>query len=102
MKCQHNLVPKLSLAMDPELAQLDWLLEDDLLFQRVKANLARRYPNTITLGRPSTPVEVILRMLVVKRLYPWSYEETNTLSLTALYSDSFATSTWGQYPTTLP
>jgi IS5 family transposase len=76
MKCQHNLVPKPSLAMDPELAQLDWLLEDDLLFQRVKANLARRYPNTITLGRPSTPVEVILRMLVVKRLYPWSYEET--------------------------
>ena len=42
------LVPKLSLAMDPELAQIDQLLEDDLLFQRVKADLARRYPNTIT------------------------------------------------------
>ncbi|MER3404788.1 MAG: ISNCY family transposase, partial [Chloroflexota bacterium] len=27
-------------------------------------------------GRHSTPVEVILRMLVVKRLYRWSYEET--------------------------
>jgi transposase, IS5 family len=63
------LVPKLSLVIDPELAQIDQLLEDDLLFQRVKANLARCYPNTITLGRPSTPVEVILRMLVVKRLY---------------------------------
>lgn len=69
------LVPKLSLAMDPELAQLDWLLEDDLLFQRVKADLLKRYPNTATLGRYSTPVEVILRMLVVKRLYRWSYAE---------------------------
>ena len=27
-------------------------------------------------GRPSTPVEVILRMLVVKHLYGWSYEAT--------------------------
>ena len=42
------LVPKLSLAMDPELAQIEQLLEDDLLFQRVKVDLARRYPNTIT------------------------------------------------------
>jgi IS5 family transposase len=27
-------------------------------------------------GRPSTPVEVILRMLIVKHLYDWSYEHT--------------------------
>jgi IS5 family transposase len=69
-------VPALSLAMDPVLAQLDPLLEDDALFQRVKADLGRRAPHTATRGRPSTPVEVILRMLVVKRLYHWSYEET--------------------------
>jgi IS5 family transposase len=41
----------------------------------MKANLARRYPNTIVLGRSSKPVEAILRMLVVKCLYRWSYEE---------------------------
>jgi transposase, IS5 family len=70
------LVPALSPAMDPILTQLDPLLEDDALFQRVKANLVRRAPYTATRGRPSTPVEVILRMLVVKRLYHWSYEET--------------------------
>jgi transposase, IS5 family len=52
------------------------LLEDDVLFQRVKADLAQRYPNTLRLGRHSTPVEVILRMLVVRRLYDWSYEQT--------------------------
>jgi len=70
------LVPKLSLEMDDVLAKLDQLLDDDVLFQRVKADLARRYPNSLRLGRHSTPVEVILRMLVVRRLYDWSYEET--------------------------
>jgi IS5 family transposase len=71
-----ELVPKLELEMEPELAQLDELLEDDMLFERVKADLSRRYPNSARLGRHSTPVEVVLRMLVVKRLYGFSYEQT--------------------------
>jgi IS5 family transposase len=70
------LVPQLSLRMEPELAQLDRLLEDDVLFQQIKADLARRFPQTLVRGRHSTPVEVILRMLVVKRLYGFSYEQT--------------------------
>ncbi len=61
---------------DSFLAQLDELLEDDELFLLVKADLLKRYPNSERLGRHSTPVEVILRMLVVKRLYGWSYEQT--------------------------
>jgi IS5 family transposase len=71
-----GLVPKLKLEMEPELAQLDQLLDDDALFETVKADLSRRYPNSAKLGRHSTPVEVILRMLVIKRLYGWSYEQT--------------------------
>ncbi len=70
------LVPKLQLELDPELAQLDQLLEDDELFARVRADLVQRRPHTATRGRHSTPVEVILRLLVVKRLYNWSYEQT--------------------------
>src|SRR3990172_8110557 len=70
------LVPKLGLEMDPILTQLDSLLDDDIVFQKVKADLARRYPQTLTHGRHSTQVEVILRMIAVKRLYRWSYEET--------------------------
>jgi transposase, IS5 family len=69
-------IPALRLGLEPVLAQLDQLLDDDALFQRVKADLLRRAPHTATRGRRSTPVEVILRMLVVKRLYGWSYEET--------------------------
>jgi IS5 family transposase len=71
-----DLIPALGLAMDSILCRLDCLLDDDVLFQRVKADLRRRAPHTATRGRPSTPVEVILRLLVVKRLYHWSYEET--------------------------
>ena len=71
-----ELVPKLELGFEPELAQLDRLLDDDGLFERVKADLCRRHPNSARLGRYSTPVEVILRMLVVKRLYGWSYQQT--------------------------
>jgi IS5 family transposase len=70
------LIPQLSLRMEPELAQLDRLLEDDVLFQQIKADLGKRYPQTLVRGRHSTPVEVILRMLVVKRLYGFSYEQT--------------------------
>jgi len=71
-----TLVPTLGMAMEPVLARLDTLLDDDALFQAVKADLARRRPRTRIDGRPSTPVEVVLRMLVVKHLYGWSYEQT--------------------------
>jgi transposase, IS5 family len=69
-------IPKLCLQFEPVLSHLDRLLEDDELFRRVKADLAKRAPNSLTRGRGATPVEVILRMLVVKRLYGWSYEQT--------------------------
>ncbi len=71
-----NLFTLVPLERDPVLDQLDRLLEEDKLFQAVKADLACRRPHTLTRGRHSTPVEVILRMLVVKHLYRWSYEKT--------------------------
>ncbi len=69
------LVPKLLAEFEPVLRELDRLLDDDEIFRRIQADLARRAPHSLTLGRPSTPVEVILRLLVVKRLYGWSYAE---------------------------
>ena len=70
------LVPALELRFEPELAELDRLLEDDLIFHEVKADLSKRRPHTTETGRPSTPVEVILRLLVVQHLYAWSYAQT--------------------------
>lgn len=69
-------VPELAEQTDPVLRQLDRLLDDDLLFQRVRGDLARRYRLTAVHGRHSTPAEVILRLLVVQHLYAWSYAET--------------------------
>ncbi len=71
-----ELVPKLITDFEPELRELDHLLDDDAILQRIKADLARRSPHSLTRGRHSTPVEVILRLFVVKRLYQWSYEQT--------------------------
>ena len=71
-----ELVPKLELEMEPELARLDGLLDDDVIFERVRADLRVRYPNSAKLGCHSTPAAVILRMLVLKRLYSFSYEQT--------------------------
>ncbi len=66
----------ISLGMEPVLTALDKLLDKDELFSAVKSDLSRRYPKTLVTGRGSTPVEVVLRMLVVKHLYGWSYEQT--------------------------
>lgn len=65
--------------MSGSLAKIDAALEDEGLFQLLRADLSRRRKKTLYTGRNSTPVEVILRMLVIKRLYNWSYEETERM-----------------------
>jgi len=67
---------KLSHEMEPILTQIDQLLDDEELYQLIRDDLSRRFPKTEVTGRNSTPVEVILRMLAVKRLYRLSYEQT--------------------------
>jgi IS5 family transposase len=62
--------------MDPILVKIDGHVEDEQLYQLIKGDLAKRRPKTLETGRNSTPVEVVLRMLVVKRLYQYSYAET--------------------------
>ena len=51
-----EMVPKLKLEFEPELVELDVLLEDDALFKLVKTDLLKRYPHSERLGRHSTPV----------------------------------------------
>jgi IS5 family transposase len=69
------LVPQLGLRFEPQLEQLDRLLDDDEIVDRLRADMSRRSPRSRSRGRPSTPVEVILRMLVVMRLHGWSYQQ---------------------------
>lgn len=91
-------LPVDNLRFDPVLAALDRLLDDDPLFQAVKADLSRRRPHTRTRGRYSTPVEVILRMLVVMRLYRWSYAETEHWVRDSLTLRQFCRVYWESVP----
>jgi IS5 family transposase len=70
------IIEQLAIEMEPELAQIDKILEDDELFQLIKNDLAHRHAHTMETGRNSTPVEVGLRMLAVKRLYQYPYRGT--------------------------
>lgn len=62
--------------MDRILAKIDVQLEDEELYQLIRTDLSQRRPKSLETGRNSTPVEVALRMLVIKRLYEYSYAET--------------------------
>src|SRR6266849_10893823 len=69
-------VPKMTERIDPVLQQLDAFLDDDEVYQQVRNDFGKRYRQTLVHGRPSTPVEVLLRMLLLKHLFGWSYQET--------------------------
>jgi IS5 family transposase len=52
---------------------VDKVLDDPLLLKVVYDALAVRWTNSLTRGRKGTPVDVVLRMLVLKHLRNWSY-----------------------------
>jgi IS5 family transposase len=60
--------------MDPELRRIDALLDDEALVDEILAVLRRRHAQSARRGRPSTPAEVVLRMLALKHLRRWSYD----------------------------
>ncbi|MGO9931183.1 MAG: ISNCY family transposase [Steroidobacteraceae bacterium] len=58
---------------EPWMRQVDGLLADRELLQIVYEALARRWPESRTRGRPGTPAEVVLRLLLLKHIRNWSY-----------------------------
>src|SRR5690349_20777751 len=48
----------------------------DALYQQIRSDFGKRYRWTLVHGRHSTPVEVLLRLLIVKHLHQWSYQDT--------------------------
>lgn len=61
--------------MDPRLRRIDEALNDDSLIDGVLEALRGRFPQSGRRGRRGTPAEVALRMLVLKHLKSWSYEQ---------------------------
>src|SRR5438128_4477751 len=69
------LLPDGDKLWDPTLRQIDTLLDDDVLVDRVAEALAQRHPQSRRRGRLGTPATVVLRMLVLKHLSDWSFDE---------------------------
>jgi IS5 family transposase len=69
------LLPDADKLWDPTLRQIDQLLDDEVLVDRVTEALAQRHPQSRRRGRLGTPAAVVLRMLVLKHLYDWSFDE---------------------------
>jgi transposase, IS5 family len=61
--------------MDPVLRRVDELLDDDVLVDGVVDRMRARFPQSSRRGRRGTSAETALRMLVLKHLRKWSYEQ---------------------------
>ena len=62
--------------MYPVLRRIDALLDDEALVGAVWRVLRQRRPQSARRGRPSTPAEVVLRLLVLKHVQGWGFPET--------------------------
>jgi IS5 family transposase len=59
---------------EPWMREVDRLLDDEALVDRVYEAQGRRHRKSRTHGRPQTPAEVVLRLLLLKHVRNWSYE----------------------------
>lgn len=55
--------------------QAEAVLEDEALLATVYEALRRRHLGSATHGRPGTPAEVVLRMLLLKHIRDWSFAD---------------------------
>jgi IS5 family transposase len=57
------------------LRKIDTLLEDDAAIEVVAQALEKRWPQRRRRGRLGTPAEVVIRLLILKHLFDWSYDD---------------------------
>ena len=57
------------------LRKIDTLLEDEAVIETVAQAMDARWPQSRRRGRLGTPAEVVLRMLILKHLFDWSYDD---------------------------
>src|SRR6266700_937748 len=51
----------------------DEVLADEQIVAAIYDALAKRHPKSRSRGRPGTPAEVVLRLLILKHMRNWSY-----------------------------
>src|SRR6187200_759308 len=57
------------------LRKIDTQLEDEAVIEVVAHALEARWPQSRRRGRLGTPAEVVIRMLILKHLFDWSYDD---------------------------
>src|SRR5918992_2280155 len=57
------------------LRRIDTLLQDEAVIEVVAQALEARWPQSRGRGRPGTPAEVVIRMLILKHLFDWTYDD---------------------------
>src|SRR5712691_716925 len=57
------------------LRKIDTLLKDDAVIEVVAQALVKRWPQSRRRGRLGTPAEVVIRMLILKHMFDWSYDD---------------------------
>jgi Transposase domain (DUF772)/Transposase DDE domain len=57
------------------LRRIDTALEDEAVIDVVAQALEKRWPQSRRRGRLGTPAEVVMRMLILKHLFDWSYDD---------------------------
>lgn len=60
---------------EPWMRQADKVLQDEQLVSVIYEALLKRHPKSRTRGRLGTPAEIVLRMLILKHIRNWSFEE---------------------------
>jgi IS5 family transposase len=69
------VLPEPERLMEPWLREVDKALEDEEIVDAVMTVMRRRWHQSARRGRAGTPAEVVLRMLALKHLRDWSYDE---------------------------
>src|SRR3954465_15147199 len=57
------------------LKRIDTVLGHEAVIESIAPALERRWPQSRRRGRPGTPAEVVIRMLILKHLFDWSYDD---------------------------
>lgn len=92
------LLPDAAKLWPAPLRRIDALLEDAAVVEPIRQALEARWPQSRRRGRPGTPAEVVLRMLVLKHLYRWSYDTLEHEVRANLVYREFARVGWDAVP----
>jgi IS5 family transposase len=80
------------------LRRIDTALEDEAVIEVVAQALEDRWPQSRRRGRPGTPAEVVIRMLILKHLFDWSYDDLEQEVRANLVYRAFTRIDAGQVP----